>query len=150
MGSSAFLLAILLTYFDYSATIYAMLKIRLQRVGRKHEPTFRVVLTDSQNSTKSGRFIEVLGSHDPRHKEMTTLNTERITYWMSKGAQPTDTMHNMLISKKIITGKKINVLPKKTVAKVEEAPKAEAAAPAPVAETPASTEAPAPTEAAAQ
>jgi ribosomal protein S16 len=37
-----------------------MLKIRLQRVGRKHEPTFRVVLTDSQNSTKSGRMLEIL------------------------------------------------------------------------------------------
>jgi small subunit ribosomal protein S16 len=116
-----------------------MLRIRLQRVGRKHEPTFRVVLTDSQNSTKSGRFLEVLGSHDPRHKELTQLDADRIKYWMSKGARVTDTMHNMLISKKIIDGKKINVLPKKTVAQKEEAaPKAEAT-PAPAAETPAPT-----------
>jgi small subunit ribosomal protein S16 len=92
-----------------------MLKIRLQRVGRKHEPTFRVVLTDSKNSTKSGRMLEVLGNHDPRHKEMTQLDADRIKHWISKGAQVTDTMHNMLISKKIIEGKKINVLPKKTV-----------------------------------
>jgi small subunit ribosomal protein S16 len=96
-----------------------MLKIRLQRVGRKHEPTFRVVLTESQNSTKSGRMLEILGSHDPRHKDMTALNAERITYWISKGAKPTDTMHNMLISKKIIQGKKVNALPRKTPIKKE-------------------------------
>ncbi|MDQ3014399.1 MAG: 30S ribosomal protein S16, partial [bacterium] len=98
-----------------------MLKIRLQRVGRKHAPTFRVVLTDSKNSTKSGRMLEVLGSHDPRHKEMTALNGDRIKHLIANGAQLSDTMHNMLISKKIIEGKKINVLPKRTYTKpVEE------------------------------
>jgi small subunit ribosomal protein S16 len=121
-----------------------MLKIRLQRVGRKHEPTFRVVLTESQNSTKSGRYLEILGHHDPRHKEMTELKADRITHWISKGAQVTDTLHNMLVSKKIITGKKINVLPLKTAPKKEE-PVAEAA-PAPKAEA-APVEAPAETEA---
>ena len=83
-----------------SARITPMLKIRLQRVGRTHEPTFRVVVTESQNSTKSGRFLEVLGNHDPRHKDMTALDADKIKYWISKGAQPTPTMHNMLISKK--------------------------------------------------
>lgn len=123
-----------------------MLKIRLQRVGRKHAPTFRVVLTDSKNSTKSGRMLEVLGSHDPRHKEMTALDTDRIKHWISKGAQISDTMHNMLISKKVIEGKKINVLPKRTYTKsVEETPVAapaaapKAEAPAPTPETPAET-----------
>ncbi|MBX4197988.1 30S ribosomal protein S16 [Candidatus Parcubacteria bacterium] len=96
--------------------------IRLQRVGRKHEPTFRVVLTDSKNSTKSGRMLETLGSHDPRHKDKTALNVERIKQLIGTGAQLSDTMHNMLVSKKIIEGKKINVLPKKTVPKKEEAP----------------------------
>lgn len=108
-----------------------MLKIRLQRVGRKHEPTFRVVLTDSQNSTKSGRYHEMLGSHDPRTQGTTVLHADRIKYWISKGAQPSDTMHNMLIEKKIIEGKKINVLPRKTVPKKEEeSPKPEVKAPA--------------------
>jgi len=96
-----------------------MLKIRLQRVGRKHEPVFRIVLTDSKNSTKSGRFLEVLGSHDPRHKDKTAIKIDRVKHWISKGAKPTGTLHNMLISKKIIEGKKINVLPKKTVPKKE-------------------------------
>lgn len=95
-----------------------MLMIRLQRVGRKHEPTFRVVLTDSKNSTKSGRFLELLGSYDPR-KTTEAFNGERIKEWMSKGAKLSDTMHNLLISKKIIEGKKINVLPRKSPPPVE-------------------------------
>ncbi len=91
-----------------------MLKIRLQRVGRKHIPVFRVVLTDSKNSTKSGKFIEILGSHDPRKEGSTVLNAEAIKSWMSKGAQVSDTLHNLLISNKVIEGKKVNALPKKT------------------------------------
>jgi small subunit ribosomal protein S16 len=90
-----------------------MLKIRLQRVGRKHEPTFRLVLTDSKNSTKSGKLLEVLGNYDSRRGEKAVFDGEKIKYWMSKGAQPTGTVHNLLISKKIIEGKKINVLPLK-------------------------------------
>jgi len=110
-----------------------MLMIRLQRTGRKHEPTFRVVLTDSHNSTKSGRFLEVLGSHDAR-KGDPILNAERILFWIGKGAQASGTVHNLLITKGIITGKKVNVLPKKTVPKKEEeaAPAAAAAVAAPV------------------
>ena len=89
-----------------------MLKIRLQRVGRKHEPTFRVVLTDSKNSTKSGKFQEILGSYDPR-KKSEVLKGDRIKEWMSKGAQVSGTMHNLLVTHKIIEGKKVNVLPHK-------------------------------------
>lgn len=115
-----------MTIFGLSVNIANMLKIRLQRVGRKHEPTFRLVLTDSQNSTKSGRYLEVLGNHDPRNKDKTVLDVEKVKYWISMGAKPTDTVHNMLVSKKIITGKKVNVLPKKTPIKKEEDKKEEA------------------------
>lgn len=97
-----------------------MLKIRLQRVGRKHEPAFRLVLTDSKNSTKSGKFLEVLGNHDFRKDKKPTLIKDRILHWMKVGAKPSDTAHNLLIENNIITGKKINVLPKKTVEKKEE------------------------------
>ena len=103
-----------------------MLKIRLQRTGRKHEPTFRVVLTESKNSTKSGKFLEVLGSFDPRQKEITRLNSERIKHWISKGVQLSDTIHNLLLTHKIIEGKKINVLPKKTPIVKEQAKTEEA------------------------
>ena len=87
-----------------------MLKIRLQRVGRKHEPTFRLVLTDSKNSTKSGKLLEILGNYDSRHREDSVFKLERVAYWISKGAQVSDTIHNLLIDKKIISGKKKNVL----------------------------------------
>lgn len=115
-----------------------MLKIRLQRVARKHIPIFRVVLTDSKNSTKSGKFHEVLGTYNLMTDEK-KVDAERIKYWISKGAQPSGTVHNYLVHERIIPGKKINVLPRRTpikkeVAPVAEAPKAETA---PVAEAPA-------------
>ncbi len=109
-----------------------MLKIRLQRVGRKHEPSFRLVLTDSKNSTKSGKYLEVLGNFDARHAENSEFKADKVTYWMSKGAQVTPTVHNLLVDKKIITGKKINNLPLKKAIKKEEVveePKAEQKAP---------------------
>ncbi len=99
-----------------------MLKIRLQRVGRKHEPAFRVVLTDSRNSTKSGRFLEVLGSYDSRGKRgAQNLNKERIVYLISKGAQTTASMHNLLIKNGVVKGAKIDVSSKKKKGKDGEA-----------------------------
>lgn len=113
--------------------------IRLQRVGRKNDPSFRAVVTDSKNSTKSGKFLEVVGAYDPRKQSgKIQLNADRIKYWLSVGAKATDTVHNLLIAKKVITGTKINMVPVKP-AKVE-AP-AEAPAEAPKAEAPVATEA---------
>jgi small subunit ribosomal protein S16 len=89
-----------------------MLKIRLQRIGRKNDPAFRVVLTDSKNSAKSGRFLEILGAYNPKLKER-NLMTDRIKHLISQGAQCSDTMHNFLAHDKVIVDKKINVLPKK-------------------------------------
>jgi small subunit ribosomal protein S16 len=103
-----------------------MLKIRLQRVGRKHEPSFRLVLTDSKNSTKSGKFKEILGAYDPR-KTTDLLKADRIKYWLSTGAQLSDTVHNLLVNHKIIDAKKKNVLPKKTAPVKAEEPVVESA-----------------------
>ena len=93
-----------------------MLKIRLQRIGRKNDPAFRVVLTDSKNSTKSGKFNEILGSYNLKKDEV-LFKADRITYWMSQGAQVSDTIHNFLVKQKIIEGKKKNVLSKKSPTK---------------------------------
>lgn len=103
--------------------------IRLQRVARKHIPIFRVVLTDSKNSTKSGKYKEVLGTYNLVTDEK-RVDADRIKYWISMGAQPSGTVHNYLVHERIIPGKKINVLPRRTpIKKKEEAPvKAEAAA----------------------
>ncbi|MEA3399093.1 MAG: 30S ribosomal protein S16 [Patescibacteria group bacterium] len=93
-----------------------MLKIRLQRVGRKNDPAFRVVLTDSKNAAKSGKFKEILGSYDVKAGKI-VLKEERITYWLKNGAQPSDTVFNFLVEQKIVEGKKKNVLPKKSPTK---------------------------------
>jgi len=113
-----------------------MLIIRLQRVGRAHEPTFRIVLTDSKFGPKSGKAVEVLGSYDAREgKGNNHVDGEKVKYWISKGAQVSDTVHNFLVDQKILTGKKINVLPKNKIINAkkakEDAAKAEAAAKAP-------------------
>lgn len=96
-----------------------MLKIRLQRVGRKNIPTFRLVLTDSKNSTKSGKYLEVLGNYDPVN-DVKEVKAERVKHWMSHGVQLSDTVHNWLIDKKVISGKKVNALPKKKPIKNKE------------------------------
>jgi small subunit ribosomal protein S16 len=87
----------------------------MQRVGRKHEPVFRLVLTDSKNGPKSGKFLEILGSYDSRRGDQAELNADKVKYWVSKGAQLSDTANNLLVKKKLIDGKKISVIPKKII-----------------------------------
>ena len=102
-----------LTFRNSFVNILAMLKIRLQRVGRKNDPSFRVVVTDSKRGPKSGDNVELLGSYNP-HVNKVQINGERVKHWISVGAQVSDTVHNLLVSEKIIEGKKVNVLPKKS------------------------------------
>lgn len=110
-----------------------MLKIRLQRVGRRNDPSFRAVCVDSRRGPKVGKHTEVLGSYDPK-RDYIAINGERVKHWISKGAQVSDTMHNLLIKEGIIEGKKIHVakakkkgkdLSAEADAKAEEAPKEE-------------------------
>lgn len=96
-----------------------MLKLRLQRVGRKHEPIFRLVLTDSKNGPKSGKFLEILGSYDSRKGEKAVFNTEKINYWISKGAQTSNTVHNILVDKGISKLPKKSVLPQRIINKAK-------------------------------
>lgn len=86
-----------------------MLKIRLQRVGKKHEPIYRLVVIDSQKASQSGEFIEILGNYNAKNGKP-QFNAERIKNWISKGAQLSDTVNNLLINEKIIEGKKRDVL----------------------------------------
>ncbi len=110
-----------------------MLKIRLQRIGRINSPAYRIVVTEHARGPKAGKFVEKVGTYNPKSKER-TLNEERVKYWMSVGAKPSDTMHNMLVSLGIIGGKKINVLPKFVEPAKEEVAEAPAAAAAPAEE----------------
>lgn len=112
-----------------------MLKIRLQRYGRTNDPSFRVVVLESTRGPKAGNHVDQIGFYNAVTKQK-SLDAEKAKYWISKGAQPSDTVYNMLVTAGAIEGKKRNVLPKKTPI-LKEQP-AEAAAPeAPVAETPA-------------
>lgn len=82
-----------------------MLVIRLFRIGKRNQPAFKIVVTDKRRPAKGGRFIEEVGFLNPKTKEK-SLKTDRIKYWMSVGAKPSDSIHNLLIKEKVIEGKK--------------------------------------------
>lgn len=84
-----------------------MVVIKLSRVGKRSKPAFRLIVLDRAKDPW-GTFLENLGNYNPRSKEL-NLNVERIKYWLSKGAQPTDTVHNLFVSKGLIDAKKVRV-----------------------------------------
>ena len=90
-----------------------MLKIRFQRIGRRKNPSFRIIVAQSTIGPKSGKFIEKLGFYNPIEKTK-GINKDRVLYWIKQGAMMSDTAHNLFVSEKVIEGKKKNVLPKKT------------------------------------
>jgi len=87
-----------------------MLIIRLQRVGRKNDPNYRIIITDKRKAMNTGAFLEILGSYDPR-KNRVDLKEDRIKHWLAHGAQASGTVHNLLVDAKIIQGKKRKVSP---------------------------------------
>jgi len=71
-------------------------RIRMKRVGAKNAPFFRIVVADGR-SPRDGRFIEELGTYQPRRKGRNfTLDLDRIKYWLSKGAQPSETVASFI------------------------------------------------------
>jgi len=106
-----------------------MLAIKLQRIGKKHQPSYRFVVAEKR-SKMAGPPVEDLGSYNPQTKAA-VVNKDRISYWIKMGAQPTVSVHNLLVDKGVMSGKAIAVKMKKA------APKAEAAAEAPAAAAPA-------------
>lgn len=117
-----------------------MLVIRFQPIGKKNQPTFRIVVTEKTNSPRAGRRVERLGFYNPLTKEF-SVEKERVLYWLSKGAKCSDVIHNLLVRKKVIEGKKIDVHKKSK--KPQEAKPAEAQK---VPETPKPVEVPKPEE----
>ncbi len=97
-----------------------MLMIRFQRIGRANDPAFRISVLEKERAAQAGNIVELLGTYNPKSKAV-TLNKERVLHWISKGAQPTDSIRNLLINQKVLEGKKVNALPKKTVQVDEEA-----------------------------
>ena len=73
-----------------------MVKIRLRRMGAKKAPYYRIVVIDSR-SARNGRFIEEIGYYNPMSEPVELkINDERAKYWLSTGAQPTDTVRGLL------------------------------------------------------
>lgn len=98
-----------------------MLKIRLQRTGRKNDPHFRLIVAESTLKPKTTQFAEIVGTYNVK-AGIFEAKADRVKHWLSVGAQASPTVHNLLISKGVIEGKKINALPKKRpVAKEEKA-----------------------------
>lgn len=83
-----------------------MLTIRLQRVGKKKFAAYRFVISEKGRDTQ-GRYLENLGSYNPHdEKKGLVLKTERIKYWLGKGAQASDTVYNIFVSQGFVEGKK--------------------------------------------
>jgi len=139
------------------------LKIRLARGGAKKRPFYRIVVAEA-SAPRDGRYVERVGTYNPMvpkdHEQRLTLNGERISFWMSKGAQPTERVHKMLASAGLMAAPVLRDQPKKSApgkkraereaaaaeAAAAEAAPAEDAADAPAEDTPAeetSAEAPA-------
>ena len=71
-------------------------KLRLMRVGKKKQPTYRIVAADSR-SPRDGRFIEIVGTYQPRSEpSVVTVKNDKALAWLAKGAQPTDTVKKLL------------------------------------------------------
>lgn len=117
-----------LTLWVSSAIVLrTMLKMRLQRIGRKNDPSYRVVVTDSRNAAKRGSHIDLVGSYSPKIGTF-QIDAEKAKKWIAQGVQPSDTIYNFLVTEKIIAGKKKNVLSKKSPIIDEAKLKAEAEA----------------------
>ncbi len=93
------------------------LKIRLARGGAKKRPFYRVVVAEA-SAPRDGRYVERVGTYNPMvpkdHEQRLILNGERISFWMSKGAQPTERVHKMLASAGLMSAPVMRDQPKKS------------------------------------
>lgn len=78
-----------------------MVKIRLRRMGAKKSPFYRIVVADSR-CARDGKFIEEIGTYAPLENNAVTIDAERVKYWISNGAQPTETTRALLKKAEVI------------------------------------------------
>jgi small subunit ribosomal protein S16 len=84
-----------------------MLAIKFRRVGKKHQASFRLIIAEKR-SKLTGRFVDDVGWYNPHTKKF-DIKKEKVVYWLGVGAQPTDSVHNLLVRSGIIKGEKIPV-----------------------------------------
>jgi small subunit ribosomal protein S16 len=78
-----------------------VLAIRLARIGKKKQPFYRIVVLDKRKP-RNGRTVEIVGTYDPlKNPAIIQLDAERVKYWLSVGAQPSDTVRSFLTAQKI-------------------------------------------------
>jgi small subunit ribosomal protein S16 len=78
-----------------------VLAIRLARFGKKKQPFYRIVVLDKRKP-RNGRTVEIVGTYDPlKNPALIQLNTERVKYWLSVGAQPSDTVRSFFKAQQI-------------------------------------------------
>ncbi|MEO5927632.1 MAG: 30S ribosomal protein S16 [Patescibacteria group bacterium] len=83
-----------------------MLTLRLSRVGKRKQPIYRLIVSE-KGRDPWGRALEILGNYNPRTNPATiTFKTDRVKYWISKGAQTSDTVWNLLHDLKVVEGDK--------------------------------------------
>lgn len=83
-----------------------MLKIRLLRIGKKNQPSFKIVVVNSRRSSSSGRFVEEVGFVD-RIRKIVKLEKEKVRKWLQRGAHPSSSVFNLLVQEKVIEERKI-------------------------------------------
>ena len=120
------------------------LKIRLARGGAKKRPFYRIVIAEA-SAPRDGRYVERVGTYNPMvpkdHEQRLTLNGERINFWISKGAQPTERVHKMLASAGLMAAPVVRDQPKKSAPGKKRAEREAAAAETAAAEAAAAEEA---------
>jgi small subunit ribosomal protein S16 len=82
-----------------------MLMIRFQRIGRRNDPAFRMLVLEKSASPKAGTYVAQVGTYNPKTKDF-TVDAEAIKGWIAKGAQLSPSLQNLLINKGVIEGKK--------------------------------------------
>ncbi len=92
--------------------------IRFQRIGRTNDPAFRIVVLEKTSGPKAGTYVDLVGTYNPKTKAF-SAEGDRIKDWIGKGAQVSPSLNNLLITKGILEGKKVNVLSKKSPIKKE-------------------------------
>lgn len=99
-----------------------MLKIKLAKIGKKKEHSFKIILIENRTKPKPSRYLDVLGNYNPAKKTI-FLNKERISHWLSKGAQASETVHNIFVKNGIVAGPKIKKHKVKKIAQNSQSPK---------------------------
>jgi small subunit ribosomal protein S16 len=90
-----------------------MLMMRLQRIGRRNEAHFKIVVIEKTKGPKSQKYVDIIGSYNPKMGTV-TMNEEKVQKHLAHGVQPSDTVYNMLVTKGLVEGRKRNNLPQKS------------------------------------